>query len=566
MVHTGGGARLALASRPPDEHLVRPEALTDLPQMRPTILLALQRAGLLAPARPRIVPRWMSRATGSCADCLAWTNDEDQRCARCLNWRHAHPMGPCHRCGRLLPVRDDHCRRCVLLLAETEYDLDRISLDGADQLWFGGRYAPRLKANINRDGQMAGIYGRRRLQTKRRGLVRAARAARPVSEHLALPGQLALFAMDRDWSGFLTRPLPALTPAAARLTDGFASHIRTRGWNMAAHQASLRTLRILTAHLGAAAPLHEADVRSLAHHPHLSAPRVINYLRGTGLLVPDMKSNAHLTGARRLADHAPPPFQEDIHRWIDVLCNTASRPSWPLAPSTVRSYVRKASPCLHAWNTAGIDDLRAITTDHIQQQLAPLLGEARKSLLGALRSLFRALKREKLIFRDPTRKITLTTARALPRPLTDDQLAGAVDRLPFIRDQLSLALAAVHALSVHDQRGLRLDDLTQHLITRWLAERHRRWPASTNPHLLATAQTSADDTHPKVNPQAINKPLGRIGLQASRLRTDRILDEAKHTADPVRLIQLFGLSPTTAMRYVRAAHPERFGRGLSIAP
>ncbi|MFD8417421.1 hypothetical protein ACFV2Q_37735, partial [Streptomyces sp. NPDC059650] len=59
---------------------------------------------------------------------------------------------------------------------------------------------------------------------------------------------------------------------------------------------------------------------------------------------------------------------------------------------------------------------------------------------------------------------------------------------------------------------------------------------------------------------------GRIGLQASRLRTDRILDEAKHTADPVRLIQLFGLSPTTAMRYVRTAHPERFGRGLPIAP
>ncbi|WP_404953183.1 hypothetical protein [Streptomyces sp. 147326] len=43
--------------------------------------------------------------------------------------------------------------------------------------------------------------------------------------------------------------------------------------------------------------------------------------------------------------------------------------------------------------------MRAIITDHIQQQ-APLLGEARKLLLGALRSLFRALKREKLIFRE----------------------------------------------------------------------------------------------------------------------------------------------------------------------
>ncbi|MFF3091479.1 hypothetical protein ACFVRB_41520 [Streptomyces nojiriensis] len=148
----------------------------------------------------------------------------------------------------------------------------------------------------------------------------------------------------------------------------------------------------------------------------------------------------------------------------------------------------------------------------------------------------------------------------------------------------------MHALSVHDQRGLRLDDLdrhrgrltvrrtggieyviylddlTQNLITRWLAERHRRWPATTNPHLLVTAQTSADDTHPRIHPHAINKPLGRIGLQAGRLRTDRILDEAKHTADPVRLVQLFGLSPTTAMRYVRAAHPTYFGRGLFIAP
>ncbi|WP_251073226.1 hypothetical protein [Streptomyces sp. ISL-43] len=34
--HTGEGVRLALASRPPDEHLVRPESLADLPQIAAT--------------------------------------------------------------------------------------------------------------------------------------------------------------------------------------------------------------------------------------------------------------------------------------------------------------------------------------------------------------------------------------------------------------------------------------------------------------------------------------------------------------------------------------------------
>jgi hypothetical protein len=35
-----------------------------------------------------------------------------------------------------------------------------------------------------------------------------------------------------------------------------------------------------------------------------------------------------------------------------------------------------------------------------------------------------------------------------------------------------------------------------------------------------------------------------------RLRRDRVLDEARQTADPVRLMRLFGVSGTTAMKYV----------------
>ncbi|GGN34055.1 site-specific integrase [Streptomyces fuscichromogenes] len=571
--HTEEGARLALAARTPDGRLVRPETLADLPQMAPTLHEALKRAGLLAPPRLRLVPSWMSASLGSCRECLAWTNERDQRCAPCLDWGAGRQAAPCHRCGRLLPLRDDHCRRCVLTVAETDYDLDGIRLDGGDQLWFGGPLAPRSKRG--------GLYGRRRLQRKCREAIRASRAARPVSEHLVQPGQLELFHLPRDWTRLDQRHLPALTPAARILLNEFVAHIKSRGWDAGRMSGSIRTLRVLLAHLGADAPLPEEDVRLIARRTHFHGARVINYLLLTGRLAPDRRSDAALARARHFADAAPVPFRGPLNRWIDVLCGTASRPSRPLAPSTVYSYLRLAAPALQTWYEDGVTDLRAVTRAHIEQTLEPVQGEAVKSLATALRSLFRALKRERLIFRDPARAVSLTAVVVLPRPLADDMLRGALDRLPRVRDRLSFVLAAVHALSTHDQRHLLLDDLdhsratllvrrtgkpvhivyldelTYRLARQWLAERYRRWPATTNPYLLVTTRTATDDTQPPVSIQAINKPLRAHDHQTGRLRVDRILNEAQHTDDPLHIIRLFGLSPRTAMKYIHAAHPHR---------
>lgn len=36
------------------------------------------------------------------------------------------------------------------------------------------------------------------------------------------------------------------------------------------------------------------------------------------------------------------------------------------------------------------------------------------------------------------------------------------------------------------------------------------------------------------------------------------LDEARETADPIRLMRLFGITSHTAIHYVRTAYPERF--------
>ncbi|WP_329537737.1 hypothetical protein OG568_56440 (plasmid) [Streptomyces sp. NBC_01450] len=76
----------------------------------------------------------------------------------------------------------------------------------------------------------------------------------------------------------------------------------------------------------------------------------------------------------------------------------------------------------------------------------------------------------------------------------------------------------MHALSTHDQRHLLLDDLdhsratllvrrtgkplhtvyldelTYRLARQWLAERHRRWHATTSPYLLVTAHTATGPT------------------------------------------------------------------------
>ena len=48
-----------------------------------------------------------------------------------------------------------------------------------------------------------------------------------------------------------------------------------------------------------------------------------------------------------------------------------------------------------------------------------------------------------------------------------------------------------------------------------------------------------------------------LGVHPVRLRQDRILDEARRTADPVHLVRVFGINESTAVHYVHTAHPSR---------
>ncbi|GAB3329129.1 hypothetical protein GCM10027452_01320 [Micromonospora halotolerans] len=151
-----------------------------------------------------------------------------------------------------------------------------------------------------------------------------------------------------------------------------------------------------------------------------------------------------------------------------------------------------------------------------------------------MRSLFRALKQEKIIFADPTKGIRVADVVTLPRPLPSDQLRKLFTETEEPLTRLVIALTAVHAITRHEIRHLRMEDLdlprgritlrrdgrshirrleplTYKLMQTWLTERARRWPRTLNSHLLLTARTASDDRHPPISTKAISYRLQRFG-------------------------------------------------------
>lgn len=82
-------------------------------------------------------------------------------------------------------------------------------------------------------------------------------------------------------------------------------------------------------------------------------------------------------------------------------------------------------------------------------------------------------------------------------------------------------------------------------------------PEPPTPHLLVSRVSATDEAGPKASTEVTKTVFERVGISAGRLRQDRIYDEARHTADPVHLLDAFGLATSTAMKYVMAAHPDK---------
>ncbi|MGH3247738.1 MAG: hypothetical protein ACRDOI_16230, partial [Trebonia sp.] len=446
---------------------------------------------------------------------------------------------------------------------------------------------PRASSLIlpaNRTGKQApaGI-GAARLAARPRRLRRRC-PAQPVSPHLVDPAQSVLFDARRDWS-FLNAgeldQLPALTPAASALVGELDRHARAGGWARGSRNNATKTLRILLAWLGAEAPFPEADIRALNARPSTTIRRVLAFLRDRGMVTPDpaRQGTAVERTIQQHIDALPEPIAGEVRQWVKVIRGQGRRAHRELPFSSVRSYLNCFHPVLAEWGQ-NVTSLREITPGDIRAALDQHPGVTAHNLLPALRSLFRALKQEKIIFRDPTRGVSMRAMQRLPAPIPADQLAGLIDRAGTPIAKTAVAMIAIHGLGKKETtllltedldlpRGLLavrrptgthtvyLDDLSRAPTASWLRERRLRWPLTANPYLLVTSQTAADPAGPPIALTVIKAVFSGLGLTPSKVRQDRILDEARHTADPVHLMRVFGLTAHPAMKYVQAAHPDR---------
>jgi site-specific recombinase XerC len=532
-------------------------------------------AGMLRPRRGTR-PVVLHNPQRSCKHCDCW--GVRAICEGCSSWkRQNHPVGDCTRCGREgIPLLGGLCRACCLHIDQHG---SHARTQAWTQLWFGGELAPRLAVR-------AGTLGYVAPQQKARARAAARRPpAPPISLHLAVPGQTVLFDARRDWSciavGTLDQ-LPSLTPAAQALLTEFRQHAQAHGWDDEVRRLAARSLRIVLAWAGADAPIHEADIRNISTgRPGTSGRRMMQFLASRNLIIPDpaRELDIHEQAIEHRLQGLPPGIAGQLHRWVLVLRGEGRRQHRPMSFETIRKYLGYLTPVLTLW-AARITSLREITAEDIREILKQRPGQPGLDLASALRSLFQALKQERLIFRDPTRGITMPAVVRLPVPIPADRLRGLIDRADGAMAQLVVTLVAIHGLGksetprllVEDldlpagsllvrrdlaRHTVYLDELTQTLAIGWLRERHRRWPRSTNPHLLVSQQTAVMDTRPPISSMVMTDIFRPLGLSPSKLRQDRILDEAMHTADPVHLMRVFGISAETAMKYVYAAHPER---------
>ncbi|MGW0949881.1 hypothetical protein ACWD4O_46185 [Streptomyces sp. NPDC002623] len=435
--------------------------------------------------------------------------------------------------------------------------------------------------------------GRPEERRARPGRLRPVRAPCALIAQPTLPHQQLLFAMPRDWSALVdidrrTGCLPELSSAARQLVSFFDRMTREQHWTKVARWMNRRTLTILVSWLGADAPVLESDVYDLARADvNLAAKRVCQFLKGRGLLIedPGLYQDRDQRWINQVLAALPPVISSELRIWVSVLRGEGRREHEAISYWAIRHYLFALRPVLDQWIAEGVTRLREITATQVRQSVSAVPGSRGRNLLIALRSLFRALKQERLVFRDPTRGLVLAEVENLPQPIPTDRLKGLLEHARGAFGRLVLALAAVHALPPQEitrllvadldlARGrldvgggprrhtLHLEDLTYRLAAEWLTERHRRWPHSANPHLLVSQQTALDTHHPTVGVKTLKGACPSLELSLWQLREDRSLDEARLTADPLHLIRLFGISTGAAMRYIAAAHPEKCVRPL----
>jgi hypothetical protein len=489
-----------------------------------------------------------SETVGSCADCLCWAGLLGGRCRPCRLFRWKHPLGACPSCDRWLPLgAAGRCRLCLASSHATGTIPNPAS--GIQLFWCFGTPAARRPLPQPRPVRLPPAAGGQLHLARAASAAGHARSAVPARrhhqhEHQDLLAALVGYGQTRGWSpetqGYTRRGLVALLD-----------------------QVALDTVE---------APLDAAAVRQFLNQRGLPALRLVQFLADQGLVHVDKQAVLDGWLTRRLAP-LPDPIRTEVHGWVEVLRGRGPRAGRARKATTIQGYLRALAPALADWS-ARYQSLRQVTGDDVAAQLEPVTGPTRQLTLAAMRSLFRALKRQRLTFTNPT--AGQVARRCQPTPalgLDPARRAGLLGQLHRPDQRLIVLLAGVHALRsaqicvltldavdlaggrlLINGRPRRLDALTLSQLRAWLGWRRDRWPATANPYLLIN-QSTAGGLSP-VERSWVQTVFQRLGTTAHQLRVDRLLAEV-HTSggDPLTLAQLFDLSDPTAIRYCAELGP-----------
>lgn len=504
----------------------------------------------------------------SCADCLAFGVLERRRCPACSVFRHRYPGdGQCAGCGRVLAVKNRYCRLCwcqAAAEAKAAGGLPRGAISALglhpDGLTHHQLFFHSMK--LRRPGPRARDHGRHRGQQP----PPPGPASRPP------PGQvqLKLFEIPRDLTRFDERhdadpANPWLIWArflACRLGEA-------RGWSPRVRFGVPRGLIIALSQHAEGDMVRHSEIFPALRALDIPVERVAEVLTEMGIFTDDRRPSFEDWLDRKLGGLAP-GIRCGAESWIRALRDGGPR-ARPRDQATAWNYMNVIRPVLLDWS-ARYDHLREITRDDVTTCLGDLHGSRRINTLVALRSLFASCKKTGMIFRDPTSRIKAgQREHGLIQPLQAEQIQQVIAAATRPADPLIIALAAIHAARPGAIRALQLrdidlgdrrltiaghtrplDELTRQTILSWLDYRRARWPGTANPHLLINQRTGME-TGP-ASGHWIKSTFQGQHATLERLRVDRQLDEAlTRGPDPLHLASVFGLDPTTAIRYATAA-------------
>lgn len=492
----------------------------------------------------------LGATVNSCPDCYAWgtARARKNRCNACARWAwdHRGNTGPCQACSRTLPLGPDGacrlCRRQARLYGTStlRYDYQVITQYGY-QLFFADMGATPTPPE----------HWERPVNPR----------ARPVA------GQLALLDVTHDFTG----PGRQLLHERANLgqvpdLEALTAQLATNGaWTLGQRQNTAIALRILHHHTANTnGQVRASDVQALSAID-LPTWTTLAVLKTAGRLIDD-RTPTQDTWYHQQTAHLPTKMRTELDTWYDIMKNgSTTRPRrLPRSKGTIGLHLRWALPVLAVWANTGHDSLREISREDIHDAL-PASGNERSTTGQGLKSIFRILHGQKVLFTNPTVRVkTGQHVSHPPVPVDLDALRAALHSKD-IQQRTVVALIAFHGLRPRHLQNLLISDLHDgklHVEGRtitlaepvrtqlrdYLDHRAITWPDTANQHLLLNRRTA--HRHDPVGHRWLRLAVG-TGLTPSSIREDRILSEAHATGGDMKtLITLFGMSHNATRRYI----------------